>query len=72
LTRQADGLGQWDGAKSWAIQQTCRGIGKRFHHQWSRLLGSADPDVVTIHRKVFWATFGYTINPLLFAPELYR
>jgi hypothetical protein len=58
--------------RRWALENTRKGIGKRIHAEWRRLLGRADPTVVAVQRKVFSATIGYEVHPLLFSPELYN
>jgi hypothetical protein len=56
----------------WGLARTGRGIGKRVHAQWRRLLDNADPTTLAVHRRVFAATFGHRPHCLLFDPELYK
>jgi hypothetical protein len=44
--------------RTWPQHQTAKAIGKRVHAQWKRLIGLADPHIVTVQRAIFAATRG--------------
>jgi len=66
--------------EKWALERTRRGIGKRLHSQWTRLVSSADPDILKVQRHAFSAAFGSLAGPgfgsvdrpLICSPELYE
>jgi hypothetical protein len=61
-----------DKLAGWAITQTNRVLGERIRAEWKRLVEQADPTVLSVHRKVFSATYKYQVPPLLVRPRLYR
>jgi len=58
--------------RHWAVNRTAWAINKIVYHEWKRLLATADPTVLAVHKSVFAATFGYRGSSLVKWSDLYK
>jgi len=60
------------GIHRWVRKRTGSCINKLIHPQWTRLLGTVDPDILEVQKKIFSASFGYGPVDLITRPEFYE